>query len=67
MKKTYTVICPFDENHEFLIVVEIKDESSGVENTLEEYCPFCEKFVQVEVQGELEKMDRITRRQLGFD
>jgi hypothetical protein len=54
MKKvTYTVICPFNKDHKFPLVLEVEDEAKGVKSSIESFCPFCDKFVQIEIEGEL--------------
>jgi hypothetical protein len=63
---TYTVICPFDKKHKFPVVVEVEDESEGAPDSLEEYCPFCDKFVRVTIDKKLVP-DVDTLRRFGFD
>ena len=65
-KVTYTVICPFDKKHKFPVVLEVEDEKQGVADSFEEYCPFCDKFVQVTIDKKLAP-DVDTLRRLGFD
>ena len=63
---TYSVICPFDSNHKFPVVLEVGDEKKGVADTFEEYCPFCDKFVQVTIDKKLAP-DADTLRRFGFE
>jgi len=66
-KITYSVICPFDPTHKFPVVVdEVEDKKKRANDTLEEYCPFCEKFVRVTIEKKL-KPDANTLRRFGFD
>lgn len=64
-KVTYSVICPFDPTHKFPVVVEGEDKKKA-RDTLEEYCPFCEKFVRVTIEKKL-KPDADTLRRFGFE
>ena len=67
MKKvTYTVICPFNKEHKFLVVYKVEDEAKGVESKAIEYCPFCDKPVEVTIQGKL-KNDTNVMRRFGFE
>jgi hypothetical protein len=65
---TYTVICPFDPGHRFPVVLEMEDGSEEKEKKshVETYCPFCDKFVRVTVEGQLEP-DVSVMRGFGFE
>ncbi len=66
MKKvTYTVICPFDKSHKFPATYEIEDEATGVPSAIEEYCPFCDKYVRVQIDQRLRPDQEVLRR-FGF-
>jgi len=65
-KVTYTVICPFDKKHKFPVVLEVEDKTGGVPDSFQEYCPFCDKFVQVTIDKKL-KPDTKVLRGLGFE
>lgn len=64
-KVTFTVICPYNKEHKFPVVLEVKDNTQDVENTFEEYCPYCDKYVQVKIDQEL-KPDVEVHRRFGF-
>ncbi|MEW6619027.1 MAG: hypothetical protein AB1422_06720 [bacterium] len=54
MKKvTHTVVCPYNKDHKFPVVLELKDESKGTKSSIDTFCPFCDKIVRVEIEGEL--------------
>ncbi len=66
MKKvTYTVVCPYNKEHTFPVVLQLEDESRGAESTFEVYCPFCDKYVQASLKAEL-KPDQYVYRLFGF-
>jgi len=67
-KPTYIVICPFNPQHRFPVVLEVEEgsEEKGKESRFETYCPFCDKFVQVTVAGKLEP-DVSVMRGFGFE
>ncbi|HEX9655132.1 MAG TPA: hypothetical protein VGA99_15605 [bacterium] len=56
MKKTkkvvYHVQCAFDPKHVFEKVIEIVEGTENKQSQVEAYCPLCDKFVTVTVQGE---------------
>ena len=60
------VVCPYNAEHEFPAVYEVEDESTGVESTATEYCPYCKEFVEVQIQGRLEHDTEVIRR-FGFE
>lgn len=64
-KVSYTVICPYNKEHKFSVVLDVEDKAQGVENTFEEYCPFCDKYVQVKIDQKL-KPDIEVFRRFGF-
>ena len=53
MKKVITVICPFNKDHKFPVALKLKDESRDAKSSIDIYCPFCDKPVRVEIDGEL--------------
>jgi hypothetical protein len=66
MKKvTFKVLCPYNKEHNFPVVMEVGDESGDAKSTFEEYCPFCDKYVQVRIEGKLE-LDSKIYRLFGF-
>ena len=65
-KVTYNVICPYDKEHTFPIVLKVKDKNDDIKNTIETYCPFCDKYVRVEIDKELVP-DKEVFRKYGFE
>jgi hypothetical protein len=65
-KVAYTVICPFNEKHKFPAVYEIEDEATGVKSPLIEYCPFCDKPVEVRIEGKVTTNTNVLRS-FGFE
>ncbi len=63
---TYTVICPYNPDHRFPARYEVEDAATGVAKTMEEYCPFCDKYVSVQIDQEVKPDIEILRR-FGFD
>ncbi|UCH93021.1 MAG: hypothetical protein JSV88_22395 [Candidatus Aminicenantes bacterium] len=63
---TYSVICPFGEGHKFPVVLEVDQKKKGEGGSFEAHCPFCDKYVRVNIEKEL-KPDKSVLRGLGFD
>lgn len=64
MKKVYTVICSKNPEHKFRVVYDIKEGTEDKTSHPTERCPFCDAFVEVTIQGELQ--DDIIIRKLWF-
>ena len=64
-KVTFNVICAFDPEHKFPVVYEMKNDSEGLTDSRQEFCPYCGKLVNVKVQGKF-KEDGTVHRMLGF-
>ena len=64
-KVTYAVVCPHDKFHKLPVVLDVKDNSKGVESTFEVYCPFCDRYVRVKIDKQQEP-DVDTYRRFGF-
>jgi hypothetical protein len=66
-KKTLNVICEFNSDHIIQKDIEIKAGSNEkTTSTINVYCPFCNKFTNATVQGEL-FFDGTMLRELGLD
>ncbi len=50
-KVVFKVQCAYDENHIFEKVLNIEESAEDEETEVQAYCPFCEKHVNVVVQG----------------
>ncbi len=50
-KVVFKVQCAYDESHIFEKVLEIEEGTEDKETEVQAYCPFCEKHVDVTVQG----------------
>lgn len=64
-KVSFTVICAFNPDHKFPVVYDITNESEDIQDSKQEFCPYCGKLVNVTVKGELEAVSTVHRR-LGF-
>jgi hypothetical protein len=62
MKVVYTVICPFNKDHKFPVVLEVADETKGVKSSINPFCPFCKEFVQIEIDEELSLNTEVMRK-----
>ena len=63
---TYIVICPFNKDHKFPVVLEVEQNKKRVGSSFEAHCPYCDKYVRVTIDKEL-KPDKAVLRGLGFD
>ncbi len=52
-KVVFKVQCAYDETHIFEKALEIKKGTEAKETEVQAYCPFCEKHVDVTVQGKV--------------
>jgi aspartate carbamoyltransferase regulatory subunit len=50
-KVVYNVQCAYNPEHIFEKVFEIQEGSEKIDSELEAYCPYCDKFVSIEIQG----------------
>ena len=55
------VVCCHNPEHVFTIAVALEPGSKGASSTIEAYCPLCDKFVSVTIQGAPELNEQITR------
>lgn len=68
-KKTYNVVCPFNDSHRFPLVIEFKDSKPLEKDksmTMQVYCPWCKDYLQVEVKGEAEHDKAVYKKTLGL-
>ena len=63
-EKTYRVECEFDNSHVIEKTIEVKKGGKNLETTFHVYCPFCDKWSNGKVLGELHLGDDLLR---GFD
>lgn len=61
-KVTYNVVCPYNKAHKFPVVLELKDKSRGAKSSIDTYCPFCDKFIRIEIDKKLFPDTEIMRR-----
>jgi hypothetical protein len=63
-KKLFKVQCPFDKTHVFDKVFELEEgvDSPPPNTTVETFCPFCSKMVEITVKGEAELNQSILRK-----
>jgi hypothetical protein len=60
-KVVYQVQCAFNSQHLFEKVFEIEEGTENRQSKIEAYCPFCDKFVTVTVQGEAPDTDTLRK------
>ena len=65
-EKSYRVECEFDNSHVIEKTIETKPGTKNVESTFHVYCPYCNKWSNGKVLGELHP-DKALLREYGFD
>jgi len=63
---TCNVTCPVNPEHKFQATYKVEDDSQGIVDYADEFCPFCGAMVRVKVEGKLIH-DAEVHRKFGFD
>ncbi|CAN2049098.1 hypothetical protein GMMP13_750002 [Candidatus Magnetomoraceae bacterium gMMP-13] len=66
IKKIVQVECEFDSSHIIKKMLEIKAGTEEVQSTIQVYCPFCQKYINGKIQGEVH-LDDEAMRKFGFN
>ena len=61
-KVVHNVQCAFNPDHVFEKAFTIEDGSETEQSEVEAFCPLCEKFVTVTIQGKVVPDDEIRRK-----
>jgi hypothetical protein len=62
----YEVQCAFNPEHIFEKVIEVEEGGKPTQTEIDAYCPFCENYTRVTIQGEIGPDDILLEAEPDF-